>query len=224
MVAVTNDGTRSGAPFAGDEAPRAAVNVGDYGQMENNFITLLVAQIQNQDPTNPVDSTEFLNQYSAMSQVKSMENMAMLTQSNLVLLDNLQTLTAAGLVGQDVTVAADTVNLDTDVVSAQVNLQHPSARTVLRLTSAGGVTTTVELGEQPAGPLRFELDPTELGLAPGRYKIEVECDSGERPAVELTGLVRTVRVSAEGPVLDVQGVGQVPFYRIVEFSRAGTQA
>ncbi|MBL0951214.1 MAG: flagellar hook assembly protein FlgD, partial [Pseudomonas sp.] len=100
MAAVSNNSQNNPA-YSIDEAVKQSVNVSDATQLENNFLTLMVAQIQNQDPTKPVDSTEFLNQFAAMSQVKSLENMASLSKSNLVLLDTLQTLTAAGLVGQE---------------------------------------------------------------------------------------------------------------------------
>lgn len=203
-----------------DEAVKQAVNVSDATQMENNFISLMVAQIKNQDPTKPVDSTEFLNQFSAMSQVKSMENMAALSQSNLVLLDNLQTLTAAGLVGQEVKVAVDSVQLDDATVSGRISLEHASTKTVLTLTDSNGVSRDIQLGSRAAGPLAFELDPQTLGLAPGQYQIAVTTDSGEYPQVEISGLVSHVRVSSEGPVLDVAGAGSVPFYNITEFGQA----
>jgi len=202
-----------------DEAVKQAINVSDATQMENNFISLMVAQIQNQDPTKPVDSTEFLNQFSAMSQVKSMENMAALSQSNLVLLDNLQTLTAAGLVGQEVKVAVDSVQLDDATVSGRITLEHTSTKTVLTLTDSNGVATDVQLGSQAAGALAFELDPQALDLAPGQYRVEVTTDSGEYPQVEVAGLVTHVQVSADGPVLEVAGAGSVPFYDITEFGQ-----
>jgi flagellar basal-body rod modification protein FlgD len=219
-MATVNAGSASSNSNSIDEAVKQAVNVSDATQMENNFISLMVAQIQNQDPTKPVDSTEFLNQFSAMSQVKSMENMAALSQSNLVLLDNLQTLTAAGLVGQQVRVAADSVQLGDETVSGQITLEHASTKTVLTLTDSNGLTKDIQLGSHAAGALAFELDPQDLGLAPGEYKVEVTTDSGEYPQVEVAGLVNHVRVSDEGPVLDVAGVGSVPFYNITEFGQA----
>ena len=57
---------------------------------------------------------------------------------------------------------------------------------------------------------------------PGSYKVEVKSDSGEYPKVEVAGRVNQVRVSAEGPVLDVAGVGSVPFYTITEFGQTQT--
>ncbi|MCY1478496.1 hypothetical protein D9M68_119170 [compost metagenome] len=203
-----------------DEQIKAGVNVSDATQMENNFISLMVAQIQNQDPTKPVDSTEFLNQFAAMSQVKSLENMASLSKSNLVLLDNLQTLTAAGLVDQEVKVTTDKVELGDAAVRGQINLGFASGKTTLRLTDSNGVKTDIQLGSQVAGAVPFELDAAQLGLAPGRYQVEAISDSGEYPSVEVAGRVTHVRVSADGPVLDVRGVGSVPFYTITEFGQS----
>ncbi|MCQ4269253.1 flagellar hook assembly protein FlgD [Pseudomonas stutzeri] len=206
------------------EQVKRAVNVSDATTMENNFISLMVAQIKYQDPTKPVDSTEFLNQFSAMSQVKSMENMASLAQNNLVLMDNLQTLTASGLVGQQVSVAVDTLELDGTVVSGQFSLEHASNRTSLVLTDSNGVQTAVELGAHSAGAVPFQIDPASLGLPAGRYSVVIESDNGEFPQAEVAGRVDNVRVSAEGPVLQVQGVGSVPFYNILEFGQGAASA
>lgn len=221
MAAVSNNSQNTSA-YGIDEAVKQAVNVSDATQLENNFLTLMVAQIQNQDPTKPVDSTEFLNQFAAMSQVKSLENMASLSKSNLVLLDNLQTLTAAGLVGQEVKVAAGQLELGVDKVRGEINLEHAAGKLALVVTDSNGVKKEIDLGSQAPGRVPFELDPKALGLAPGSYKVEVQSDSGEYPKVEVAGRVTQVRVSAEGPVLEVVGVGSVPFYNITEFGQTQT--
>lgn len=221
MAAVSNNSQNTSA-YSIDEAVKQSVNVSDATQLENNFLTLMVAQIQNQDPTKPVDSTEFLNQFAAMSQVKSLENMASLSKSNLVLLDNLQTLTAAGLVGQEVKVAAGQLELDVDKVRGEINLEHAAGKLALVVTDSNGVKKEIDLGSQAPGRVPFELDPKALGLAPGSYKVEVKSDSGEYPKVEVAGRVTQVRVSAEGPVLEVVGVGSVPFYNITEFGQTQT--
>lgn len=138
MTTVSNNSQNNPA-YSIDEAVKQSVNVSDATQLENNFLTLMVAQIQNQDPTKPVDSTEFLNQFAAMSQVKSLENMASLSKSNLVLLDNLQTLTAAGLVGQEVKVATEQLELGADKVKGEINLEHAAGKLALVVTDSNGV-------------------------------------------------------------------------------------
>ena len=221
MTTVSNNSQNNPA-YSIDEAVKQSVNVSDATQLENNFLTLMVAQIQNQDPTKPVDSTEFLNQFAAMSQVKSLENMASLSKSNLVLLDNLQTLTAAGLVGQEVKVATEQLELGADKVKGEINLEHAAGKLALVVTDSNGVKKEIDLGSQAPGRVPFELDPKALGLAPGSDKVEVKSDSGEYPKVEVAGRVTQVRVSAEGPVLEVIGVGSVPFYNITEFGQTQT--
>ncbi len=216
-MSVVNNNTVSN-PYSIDQLP--TVNVSDATQMENNFISLMVAQIQNQDPTKPIDSTEFLNQFSAMSQVKSMENMTSLSKSNLVLMDNLQTLTAAGLVGQEVKVAVDSLDVGSDAIKGQLNLAHAAGAVEVKLTDVNGVSKTIQLGSQAPGLVPVEINPSALGLAPGKYKVEISSDSGEYPALEVNGLVNNVRVSADGPVLEVAGAGAVPFYKITEFGQA----
>ncbi|EDM57244.1 flagellar basal body rod modification protein, partial [Vibrio parahaemolyticus AQ3810] len=59
---------------------------------------LMVAQIQNQDPLNPLDGTEYVGQLAQFSQVQSTENMSKVMQNSMVLLDNMQVLSTAGLV------------------------------------------------------------------------------------------------------------------------------
>lgn len=221
-MAVVSNNSQNNNSYSIDDAVKRSVDVSEATQLENNFLTLMVAQIQNQDPTKPVDSTEFLNQFASMSQVKSLENMASLSKSNLVLLDNLQTLTAAGLVGQEVKVVAEQLELGADKISGDINLEHAAGKLTLTLTDSNGVKKEVALGSQAPGRAPFELNPKALGLAPGTYKVEVTSDSGEYPKVEVAGKVTQVRVSTEGPVLEIAGVGSVPFYNITEFGQAQT--
>lgn len=219
-MSTVNNNAEGGNLYSIGDAVQANPAKSDTQEMENNFIALMVAQIRNQDPTKPVDSTEFLNQFSAMSQVKSMENMAATSKSNLVLMDNLQTLTAAGLVGQEVSVEVQSLELAKAPVRGQINLQHAAGKTALALTDSTGKTSVVQLGSHASGPFAFEIDPQALGLAPGQYQVEVETDSGEYPQVEIKGTVSHVHTSAEGPVLDVAGAGAVPFYLVTSFGQA----
>ena len=207
----------SSNPYA---LPDETISVSEAGQLSNQFITLMVAQIQNQDPTNPMDSTQFVEQYATISQVQSLENMTKLQQSSLVLADNLQMLTAASLVGQNVTVHADSLQLD-GAVSGQFELQHTSTNTVLWLTDANGEETPVALGRRDAGRVDVALDPATLGLKPGTYQVRIETASGEEPRLQVAGKVNDVRVSDSGPVLNIAGIGSVPFYQIVQFGQRG---
>ncbi|MNG30973.1 flagellar basal body rod modification protein [compost metagenome] len=66
--------------------------------------------------------------------------------------------------------------------------------------------------------MAFAIDPQKLGLKPGKYDIKVDSSSGEAFAVLVKGKVDNVRKDDGEPVLDVAGVGRVPFSHISEFS------
>jgi flagellar basal-body rod modification protein FlgD len=46
-----------------------------YGLSTDDFMTLFLAQLQNQDPTKPMDDSQMLNQLSQMSQIQTMQNL-----------------------------------------------------------------------------------------------------------------------------------------------------
>ena len=213
MSAVNNDSNNPAA--GGQQAPKS-----NGAQMQDTFIQLMVAQIKNQDPTNPVDSSEFLSQFATMSQVQSLEKMSFLTENNMVLLENLQYLSASTLVGQTVKVSTSELNLKDQPVQAEVELKHSASELMAVLTDANGVKTEIPLPASEPGRVQFDIDPLALGLKPGKYDIEVKTASGESLKVEVKGKVSNVRLGSDGPVLNVEGVGDVPFYKITEFSEA----
>ncbi len=173
------------------------------------FTKLLVAQIQNQDPLSPQDPTQFVNQLSQLSQTEALQNLASLTSANASVLSSLQTLTLGGQVGSAVTVQTDTVKLDGNTVTGNVNLSGISAGTTLVLTGTDGRETTIDLGAHGAGAQSFTIDPDALGLAPGTYKIAAKPSDGSAPAIEVTARLNSVRVGSTGVVLQVAGLGDV---------------
>jgi len=55
-------------------APPAAASSTDPLASESTFLTLLVSQLQNQDPLNPIDSTQFVSQLTSYSQLEQLIN------------------------------------------------------------------------------------------------------------------------------------------------------
>jgi flagellar basal-body rod modification protein FlgD len=62
----------SSSPSSSTASTTAAINATDSLGNENTFLQLLVAQIQNQDPTQPVDSSTFLTQLAEFSQLEQL--------------------------------------------------------------------------------------------------------------------------------------------------------
>lgn len=206
-------------------APSVASNSTASG-MTNMFMQLLVAQIQNQDPLNPTDGTEYVSQLAQLTQVQSMETVSQLMANNAIMMDNLQTLATGNLVGQHVMVQTNTIQSDGDtVLDGRLTLEHPASVVTVIVKDAAGVEQKIELGKQEAGLVDFTIDPQALGLSEGKYTLSVVTDTGEESVqVEVGGNVKNVRIPLDGSatVLNVSGMGEIAYNNISQFGQAST--
>ncbi len=199
---------------ANNQTPAANAN-GVIGQAPASdtadmFTKLLVAQIRNQDPLEPSDPSQFVNQLSQLSQTEAMQSLAKLNSTSASVLESIQTLALGAQVGSDITVQTASVRLDGAPLKATVNLDGASPVNTVTLTGSDGVKHTLELGSRGSGPQAFTIDPAALGLAPGKYAINVQTSTGVLNAVEVVGRLDSVRMSSGGGVvLKVAGIGDV---------------
>lgn len=218
-TALSGDTTGS-ATMTNTSVSSNSLDANSATSLENEFISLMVAQIQNQDPLNPMDGTEYVGQLAQFSQVQSMENMSSVLQNNTVLLDNMQVLSTAGLVGQTVYISGNEFELDENPQKGKVELNYASSQVNLIVSDQYGETVKVPLGAHPAGEVEFSIDPEALGLTAGKYNVTVQVQDGlPTPNVLLAGEVEQVRIPASGgsAMVNVAGVGSVPFYQITQF-------
>ena len=189
------------------------------------FTKLLVAQIRNQDPLAPSDPSQFVNQLSQLSQTEALQQLAQTTSASASVLQSLQVLAMGAQVGSQVSVETSRVRLDGDQVSGSIQLGAASSVTNLVLTAVDGKQTRVSLPAHGAGSLPFSIDPAKLGLAPGNYSISAEASDGTKPAVEVTGRLDSVRMSAAGGILlQVAGIGEVEPSAVTGFNGKATAA
>lgn len=136
---------------------------------------LLIAQLQNQDPTDPTDTSEYMNQIATLTQVETtLELSDSLDELSTQLSTSQKALQASSLVGQSVYVASDTAQLSDDGTLEGAYVLDTSATNV-RYTvydSNGNAVDTVNLGSQLAGTLNFSWDGSDY--EPGSYSIVVE--------------------------------------------------
>ncbi|SHH19609.1 flagellar hook capping FlgD N-terminal domain-containing protein [Ferrimonas marina] len=175
--------TSSGEPGGGWQDPNSAAG------LRNEFLTLMVAQIQNQDPLNPMDGAEYVTQLAQFSQVESLEHLRMGQQNMAILAENLQVLGTTNMLGRTVMAPADSITIGEDAVSGQIELDHAVETLLLEVTDeAGDVVATIDLGQQSAGAIDWELDPEELGLPPGEYELNAK-STAEGESTDATVLV-----------------------------------
>ncbi|MEW5558673.1 flagellar hook assembly protein FlgD [Enterobacter asburiae] len=213
-----------GTTGSSQQDPSSGNNIAPNGSaagMNNLFMQLLVAQIQNQDPLNPTDGTEYVSQLAQLTQVQSMETMSQLMANSSVLMDNLQTLTTGNLVGQHVMVQTDSINSDGETaIEGRLTLEHPASTVTVIVKDSSGTEHKIELANQDAGQVDFTIDPKEMGLAEGKYTLSVVTDTGEDAVpVEIGGTVTNVRIPLDGSPtqLNIAGIGEVAYNNITQF-------
>ena len=87
----------TGANQTGTQAPVPGKNA-QLGK--DQFLKLFVAQLQHQDPMNPMQDTEFMGQMASFSTLEQVTNLA---TANAQIADNLSSTSAVGLLGRTVT-------------------------------------------------------------------------------------------------------------------------
>lgn len=170
--------------------PAAARANSQSEDLRNNFMTMLVTQLQNQDPLNPMDNNETTSQLAQINTVSGIEE---LNQSMEALNDQInagQALQATELIGQGVLVPGDRVLLDQNdegevaTTPFGVELDAPADHLTVTITNgAGEVINRYEIGAVEAGVQSFNWDGlTSDGekAAEGAYQVSVEATRGEK--------------------------------------------
>ncbi|MBE0621536.1 MAG: flagellar hook assembly protein FlgD [Burkholderiales bacterium] len=196
-------------------APAAAKTpVADDAQ--DRFLKLLVTQLKNQDPLNPMDNAEITSQMAQISTVNGIEKLNTTLQSMAASFNAGQSLQATAMIGHGVFIPGNTFQLENGAATFGVELAQAADNMVLTvLDGSGQVVHKVDLGAQPAGVLGFEWDgATDSGAsaAAGSYSFSVEAVQGDKKidATALAlGLVSGVTQGQDGIKLKVNGLGSV---------------
>lgn len=132
----------------------------DLGLDSNDFLKLFVAQLQNQDPLSPQDSSQMLTQLAQIAQVQQAYNTNTNLTSLLTAQNNSTAMDATSLIGKTVKANGSTAAFDgTNSSTLQFNLSVPTAVTTVTITNAAGNTVrTVSLGAQSAGDATYAWD------------------------------------------------------------------
>lgn len=195
---------------------------GELGQ--EDFFKLMITQLQNQDPFEPMENGDFLGQMAQFGTVngigelqKSFEGIAQSVQSA-------QTLQAASLVDREVLVPVDMAGLGPEGgVRGALDLKSSAEEvTVGVYDAAGALVRRIPMGAQPSGMPSFHWDgTTDQGerAPPGVYEFRanaVRDGDSEQPELLLNARVESVRTDQRngGIKLQIEGFGEMDFSEV----------
>lgn len=203
------------ARLSGGTSTSSSKNLG-----QKDFLTLLSAQLQNQDPFAPMENGEFVGQMAQFSTVSGIET---LNDSMRAMADKLggggRLSLGASLLGRQVMVESTTAHADeSGAIHGAITLAEPVEALRLRFTDpkTGAVLKEMNLGAQTSGNVSFSWDdmPADLASSRGAVRIMAEATSEGRTTVPPTSVFARI-TGVEMPAgtdeltLDVEGYGQL---------------
>ena len=152
---------------------------------QEDFFSLLTQQLSFQDPSKPADNDQMIAQMTNFTMAEGISNLNSKFESLAASMTSNSALQASTLVGKKALIESDTLELSSsdEDVSGMIAVEAPVRDLSLSITDASGrLVRVIELGDKPAGGLRFDWDGKDEdgeNLPPGEYSIKAEGRMGE---------------------------------------------
>lgn len=184
--------------------------------IQDRFMTLLVTQMQNQDPLNPMDTSQMTSQLAQLSTVSGIDKLNTTLQALSDSYQSSQSIEAASMIGKGVLVPGSTLDLQNGNAVFGMDLaQGADSVKVSILDSSGRTVRSIDLGKQDAGTLAFAWDGTNdagAAAASGSYTFKVNATSGDTAVTADAlsyGQVGSVTRNTQGVKLNIPNLGEV---------------
>lgn len=191
------------------------------GDTQERFLTLLVTQLKNQDPMNPMDNAQVTSQIAQLSTVNGINQLNNTLLALAGQLDVSQSMQAATLIGKQVLVPGTKILMGGGdgpkvVTPFGADLISPASKVKVNIIDgAGQVVRQIELGPQSPGVLNFTWDGKTDGgvtLPDGAYTMQVSAVGTDGAAVGVnplsSGKVGSVVNTSQGAMLDLGLAGR----------------
>jgi flagellar basal-body rod modification protein FlgD len=185
-------------------------------EAQDRFLTLLVTQMKNQDPLNPMDNAQVTSQLAQLSTVSGIEKLNTTVAAMNVNFQASQNLQAANMIGHGVIAPGSSIQLQDGKSVYGVELPQNADNVEISIKDSSGLLVRkVNVGVMPFGVNTMTWDgKTDSGAvaANGNYTFEVSASLGSTKldATRLSfGLVSSITANAQGAKLNVENLGDI---------------
>ena len=205
--------TNNNSNFLGNATSKDTA-LSDANASQDRFLKLLVAQLNNQDPMNPLDNAQTTSQMAQINTVSGIQQLNETMKSMAAQFSAMQALQGTAMIGHDVLVKSNTLSIDGGKAKGSVELSDKADNVKVEVLSPGGqVIETLNLGAMTAGRHAFEWDASNYS-GTGSPTVKVTATSAGK-AVATTALARDTVVSIGSNGIELKGRDPV-FYDDVQ--------
>jgi flagellar basal-body rod modification protein FlgD len=201
----------------------AAASASDATVTSDRFLKLLVAQMQNQDPLNPMDNAQVTSQMAQINTVTGIDKLNATVQGLSSQFIQLQAMQGASLVGRDVIVAGNKLSVDDESAVGQGGFELANAADAVKveiLSPSGAVVQTLNLGAEGAGLHSFNW-PSGTATSGSGLTFRVSATTGG-VATPATALMRdkvdAISTTGTSFNLELESSGTVPYSAVKAFN------
>jgi flagellar basal-body rod modification protein FlgD len=206
-----NKSSTTGATGTSSSSGTAAAE--DPGS-QDRFLKLLITQIQNQDPLSPMDNAQVTSQIAQINTVSGIQQLNTTVQGLAGQFTQLQALQSANLVGRDVVVPGNVLDIASGLGQGGFELSGPAdAVKVDVLSPSGQVVDSMALGALGSGSHSFNW-PAGTATNDSGLKFRVTATSGtvsSAPTLLMRDRVNAINTSGNALNLELQNAGSVPY-------------
>ena len=210
-----------GTPVSPSATTSSAVSPQTLGK--DDFLRLMVAQLQNQDPLNPLNNTEFVAQTAQFTSLEQLQNINATLANLASQSNNGGVASASALLGKTVTVNGSSLALDgTRPATLAYALPSAAAAVAVRVFDrSGNAVRTMVVGQQGAGTHQIVFDGLDdsgrrLNAGSYTYQIAAADAAGQSVPGVSTGAGQVTGINVEGNTLMLLvGAQRVPLTAVV---------
>jgi flagellar basal-body rod modification protein FlgD len=202
-------------------ATSLAAGATDASATSDRFLKLLVAQMQNQDPLSPMDNAQVTSQMAQINTVSGIQQLNATVQGLSAQFAQLQAVQGASLVGHDVVVPGNKMQVTDAVGQGGYELAGPADNVKVEVLSPSGqVVDTMNLGAQASGIHSFQW-PAGSATTASALTFRVTATSGSVSSAAtalISDRVDAVTTSGNTFSLELETSGTVPYSSVKAFN------
>jgi flagellar basal-body rod modification protein FlgD len=216
--AAKSQGTNAlGASAAGttDAKGGATKAKGGVEESQDRFLKLLVTQMKNQDPLNPMDNAQVTSQMAQLSTVSGIDKLNATLAALSSSMAASQSMQASSMIGRVVMAPGSRIELKNGKGMAGLELAQPADSVTVQIKDvAGNVVRSMNMGSQAGGvvPVLWDgMNDAGSELEDGSYQFSAAATLGGKNTNADTlsyGLVNSVVRKPEGTKLNVEHLGE----------------